>query len=521
MSVVLTGFMGTGKTSVGVALARRLGVRFHDTDQLVEAAAGRSIPQIFAEEGEKEFRRLESEAFRKALAGPAAVIATGGGTLLTEETRALLNGDQVFTLICEPAELRRRLGGQGDRPLLDLTPGRLERLLDQRQSGYKQFRQIDTTGRSPDEIAEQLVAIAGAGEPAELVFDRRQSSVLEFGPGLLQRLGMMVKGGPPGAIVLLTDRNVESAGWLDLAHRSVRDAGLEAETVVLEPGEHEKSIESLTLLYQTCLDAGLDRQSTVVGLGGGVIGDLAGMLAATYYRGVRLVLVPSTLLAQVDASIGGKVGIDFGGKNLVGSFYPADVVLADPNLLATLPVIELRNGLVEMAKIAALRSADLLAGLEGLERPEAVLTKPDLPRRAARLKAQLVALDPFEEGDRALLNFGHTVGHALESAGDFGLSHGEAVAIGMLAEARLAVKLGWAEHEVLERLTALLANLGCAAAAPDLDAAEVLDHMQRDKKRYDGRIRIAFPRRVEDGCMRAISEAEAEEMVGYALGGSS
>ena len=228
-------------------------------------------------------------------------------------------------------------------------------------------------------------------------------------------------------------------------------------THAIPQGEEHKTLQTMDAVYHAAMQAGLDRASTVVGLGGGVVGDMAGLLAATYLRGLNLVLAPTTLLAQVDAAIGGKVGVDFhAAKNMIGAFKPANLVLIDPEALQTLPASARADGLVEIIKIGYMCSRLLISQLEAITL-ENVLEHPYIIRAAAEQKVEVVRRDPLERGERMLLNFGHTIGHGLEAASGYRLSHGQAVSIGMVAETRLAVSRGWCPRSTLETLRSLFA----------------------------------------------------------------
>jgi 3-dehydroquinate synthetase len=244
------------------------------------------------------------------------------------------------------------------------------------------------------------------------------------------------------------------------------------------------------------------------------------MLAATYMRGVHLVLAPTTLLAQVDAAIGGKVAVDATGvKNLAGAFYPADVVAIDPLVLQTLNDGLLSEGMAEVIKIAFVQSAELLTDLERLAGARDVLGRTDIARLAALLKADLVARDPYERGDRALLNFGHTVGHGLEAASGYRLSHGEAIAIGMIAELRIAVELGHSQPGLLPRLTDRLASVGLPTSgfSANVDPSDVLRAMGGDKKRASGVTRFAVPVAAGEGAVIAVSKEDEERAIDLAF----
>ena len=269
------------------------------------------------------------------------------------------------------------------------------------------------------------------------------------------------------------------------------------ETHLIAAGERSKTLETVSSLWQIALRAGLDRQSTLVALGGGVVSDLTGFAAATFLRGCRWVALPTSLLGMVDASLGGKTGVDLPeGKNLAGAFHPPALVLADPELLRSLPERELGAGLAEVVKHGVIADPELCAMCAGgLSAVRARLGA--IVRRAAAVKIELVEADPFERGLRAALGFGHTVGHAVEQASGFALPHGEAVAIGMVAEARLAERLAIAEPGTAETVRAVLDALALPTAIPGaLPREAVLAAMAVDKKRAAGAVRFSLPERI-------------------------
>ena len=298
-----------------------------------------------------------------------------------------------------------------------------------------------------------------------------------------------------GEVLIVTDRNV-AAHYLDRVERAL--AAHRPGTLVLPPGEPAKTLANWQQVLDALVERGAQRDATVVALGGGVIGDLAGFAAASYMRGIRVVQVPTTLLAQVDASIGGKTGVNLpAGKNLVGAFHQPARVLIDPTTLATLDDREFRAGLAEVVKYGAIRDVAFLDALEAdapalLDRQAEPLTAAIL--RAARHKVEVVAADEREAGQRALLNFGHTFGHALEAeTGYTRFLHGEAVAIGMAQAAMLGARLGELAETEADRLVALLERLGLPTRRPDdVDPDALAARMRLDKKNRDGRVRLVL-----------------------------
>jgi 3-dehydroquinate synthase len=341
-----------------------------------------------------------------------------------------------------------------------------------------------------------------------------RSYEIRIGTGLLPRVGGWVKAmGLSGRAVIITDTTVRAiyAGALET---SLAGAGFEAAVLAVPAGEEQKTLAMAGRLYDRLAAAYAGRDTTVLALGGGVIGDLAGFVAATYMRGVPLVHVPTTLLAQVDSSIGGKTAVDRGRvKNIIGVFYQPRLVLADTGTLKTLPSIEMSNGLAEAIKMAAIMDGAFFNFIEdniqkALALDDAVLT--EIVVRNARLKGGIVARDEKEGELRAILNFGHTIGHAVEAVSGYRLKHGQAVAIGMAGEARLSRRLGYLEDGDVARLEGVIKKAGLPAAVPaGTDIKAVMRTIRHDKKVRRGRVRFVL--------LRSLGEAFITDEVKPAL----
>jgi shikimate kinase/3-dehydroquinate synthase len=504
--LVVTGFAGTGKTTVGRIAAGLLGLPFFDLDAVIERRSGRSVWDIFEINGEPEFRRLERQAMADGGQLSAAVVATGGGAVEDRTTFGrLCDGATVSVLLCEEEELLRRLSTDGRRPLLrpDLRT-RLRELLATRTPLYTTAGEaVDTTGRTAEEVAAEVASryrqSVGSGGPVRLEVEGPDGPYpVVVGSQAIAGLGEeLAKVVPDAALAAVAvDAAAEAAG--QAVSDSLERAGIRVATrILLPPGEAAKTAGVVADLWTRLREAGLGPGDVVVAVGGGAALDSAGFAAATYARGVPLVNVPTTLLAMVDAAVGGKVGVDHDGvKNLVGSFHHPRLAVADPVTLASLPPGALRSGLAEMVKAAVLASPLALEMLEGLEASSLDKggTLEWIVEQAVRIKAAYVARDPRDLGIRHALNLGHTFAHALEAATDYRIPHGDAVAMGLVAASRLGEELGATPPGLEGRLRRLFGRLGLPTdPPPGLDQDRILQAMRADKKREAGRAVFVVP----------------------------
>ncbi|HEX6138320.1 MAG TPA: 3-dehydroquinate synthase [Casimicrobiaceae bacterium] len=330
---------------------------------------------------------------------------------------------------------------------------------------------------------------------------------IHIGAGLLARAGEWLEASVGARAVIVTNA-VVAAHHLAPLKGALRATGTQVDVVLLPDGEAHKNAATLDDLLTRLLELRAERSTTLVALGGGVVGDIAGFAAAIYQRGVPFVQVPTTLLAQVDSSVGGKTGINHPlGKNMIGAFWQPRAVLIDTAVLATLPPRELRAGLAEVIKYGAIRDADFFSWLEanlpGLLSGDAAALTHAIHRSCA-IKAQIVVADEREAGERALLNFGHTFGHAIEAAQGYGeWLHGEAVAAGMVCAARLSERACGLDPAATQRLVKLIAGAGLPTAPPSIAPDRWLDLMGRDKKVQAGTLRFVLLERLGNAVVRA------------------
>ena len=536
--IVLVGLMGCGKSSIGKRLAARLGMPFVDADDEIEKAAAKSINEIFADHGEAHFREGERKVIARLLGNGAQVLATGGGAYMHPETRDKIRGMGIsIWLRADLPVLMRRVSKRDTRPLLRSgnPEATMRKLMDAR---YPMYAEADLTVESRDEPHETIVAeilnritdlpalrpvqsnppkdaiaamptsnATATGhvlrtvrvELASRAYDVLigTSLVCNAGPLIKERLGAVKCG-------VVTDENVARHHLVALED-SLKAAGMFAGSIILKPGEATKCFRELGPLCERLLELGLERGDVVVPFGGGVIGDLAGFAAGILRRGVRFVQIPTSLLAQVDSSVGGKTGINTPqGKNLIGVFHQPNLVLADTDVLTTLPEREVRAGYAEVAKYGLLGDAAFFAWLESHWGGVFGNSGPDLTHAietSVKAKAAIVARDETETGDRALLNLGHTFGHALEAWTGFSsrLLHGEGVAIGMCLAFRMSEEVGLCPKGTAERVTRHLKAVGLPTAINDIpggraDASELFRLMGQDKKVKQGRLTFILVR---------------------------
>jgi shikimate kinase / 3-dehydroquinate synthase len=512
-SIVLVGLMGAGKTSIGRRLAARLALPFRDADQEIELAAGCTIPELFARYGEAAFRDGERRVIRRLLAGDPTVVAFGGGAFMDPQTREITRSEATSVwLRCTLPTLVRRVATRDNRPLLN---GRdreetLRGLMEIRYPIYAEADVIvDCGDEPPDYTTASVLQALTEWKPARRLHVVLPSTSYDvvIGDNLLSRAGALLAPRlPQKRAVVVTDRNV-AALHLRTLLAGLAGTAIIASTIVVNGGEACKTMETYQDILDQMLESRVERRTAVIALGGGVVGDLAGFAAATTLRGLPFIQIPTTLLSQVDSSVGGKTGVNTRhGKNLVGAFYQPRMVLADTATLGTLPPRELRAGYAEIAKAGLIGDAAFFAWCE--RHGQGVVdgdreAQAEAIKRACAFKAAVVGDDEREEkpnDGRALLNLGHTFGHALEAeyGYDGGLLHGEGVAVGLGLAFKLSARLGLCPQADAERVIAHVSAVGLPADLSMLNrrfsAATLIGHMRRDKKMRDGALHFVLAR---------------------------
>jgi 3-dehydroquinate synthase len=505
MKIVLTGFMGTGKTSVGRELSRILGYPFVDTDNLIEEREGIPISLIFKKKGEDYFRAVERAMVKEVSQRRNVVIATGGGVIKDKRNVDELRRRGVIIWLKADPEiiLRRVMLEGGKRPLLNVEEplSEINKLLTERESLYMQSDiSIDTNFITPGEAVEEIIERLSLDIQEVVVELKERSYKILIGSKILQKFGLRLVEFRPSSIAIVSNKTI-FPNYRDIILKSISEYGLTPEVFLIPDGEEYKDLLWASYLYGELLKTRFDRDSLLIAFGGGVVGDITGFVASTYMRGIKYVQVPTTLLAQVDSSVGGKTGVNHPlGKNMIGTFYQPSLVLIDIDTLKTLPQREFSAGIAEVIKYGVIADRELFDSLETNIRDIFSIGDSliNIIKRSCEIKADVVSKDEKEVGLRAILNFGHTIGHAIETVTDYKrFLHGEAIAIGMGAASDLAVKLGIFQKEDSERIKNLLELYKLPTKIPgDIDILNILDAIEIDKKVRAGRIRFILPEAV-------------------------
>ncbi len=512
-NIFLTGFSGSGKSAAGSAVARRLGWTFVDIDAEIVRSQGMSIADLFSRHGEARFRELEREALAAVCENDRQVVSTGGGVAADARNRDLMRASGlVVCLEVAPETLHQRLidqaAGTGEAEVRPMLAGadplaRIRDLKAQRQPAYAMADWIVQTDRLdiPD-VAEEVVRFWERAVAAPSRFPDASSVVrvasgdypvwVGWGniAGLGERAAELVS---PSAAYVITDGGAFTHGRA--AQASLEAAGVPAHLLQLPQGESSKALGTVSVIYNWLAGLRATRGDLVLAVGGGVVGDVAGFAAATYLRGMPFAQVPTSMLAMMDSSIGGKTGVDLPeGKNLVGAFHQPRFVLADVGTLGTLPHRELVSGWAEAIKHGLILDEPLLSTFE--ERAGEIMaldrdTATDAIRRSIAVKADVVSRDEKETlGIRTLLNYGHTIGHALEAAtGYTRFLHGEAVSIGMMGAADIGMNMGLLSGEAVDRQRRILQDFGLPLSCGPIDVEALHNAMRMDKKTEGSSIR--------------------------------
>lgn len=497
--LLLNGFMATGKSTIGPIVAARANVPFIDLDATIEAATGKTVARIFAEDSEPTFRNLEATHLATLLDDPSPrVIALGGGTLVNPVLRELaLQKARVVTLVARPETIASRTQAHG-RPLLEPGPRLLERiqqLLETRTQAYANAHTlVRTDDRDPADIA---TAILAAWQDTSLLVRATSTYAARITPAAPQALVELTLALNPSSVFVVTDDNVRSLHVEPILSALRATKYTIGEAIVLTPGEVHKQWPAVQQILEALLAGGADRNSLLVAVGGGVVSDIAGFAAAIFFRGIRWVAMPTTLLSMVDAAVGGKTAVDLGlAKNSVGAFHQPSGVIINPAYTLTETTRAYISGVAEVVKSGAIADPALIHLMTS--HPQRVLSRDlevlhEVITRALHVKTSIVSRDERESGERMLLNFGHTIGHALEAIGNFSrLMHGEAIALGMIAILRFGIARGVTSPAAATRIEGLLHLLGLPTNLDDEPLEQALTLLGHDKKRVGSNLRLVL-----------------------------
>ncbi len=528
-NIILVGMMGAGKTTIGKALSVLLDKDFVDSDHEIQDRTGVKIPVIFEIEGEAGFRKRESEVLADLVKKRNMILATGGGAVLSQENReALRQNGVVIYLRASVNDLYRRTRHDKNRPLLQ-TKNLLERLNElhaQRDVYYRETAHIiiDSGKQGVRFLIQKLIHKLTSFDFQEFNRNHHQNNMqtitvdfatvsekrsypIYIGYGILNQIDLVLSHIPQMRVAIISNETVAPLYLNELA-AALAKKNVAVIPIILPDGEVHKNWQTLNVIFDALLKNHCERNTTIIALGGGVIGDLTGFAASTYLRGVPFIQIPTSLLAQVDSSVGGKTGINHTlGKNMIGAFYQPRMVLTDSATLNTLPDRELYAGLAEVIKYGLIRDPEFFDWLERnmhrlIARDPEILNQAI--QRSCENKAEIVAADERERGVRALLNLGHTFGHAIENGMGYGVwLHGEAVAAGIVMAAELSLRMKLINDADVERIRNLFLQAKLPIIAPNMPPEKYLELMALDKKVESGKTRFILLNRIGEAVMRA------------------
>lgn len=513
-NIILIGFMASGKSRIGEMLAKRLGYALFDVDHMIEQQAGRSIKEIFTHKGEWHFRKLESKVIESLIDCDHSIIVTGGGTpLCFDNASALKKLGSIFYLDANLALIIRRLKQNELRPLAKINHQndleRLKQLYVFRRPFYLNLGLvIDVNHENKDKTCDEIIDCFKANNRLQKlskipIYNIEDKYEIFYQHGAIEHINdilgtLNLKQYRPAIVtsdrlVKILQPNINKL-MAKLPHAAI---------ITFGDGEQHKNSSSIENIHRQMFNLGLSRQSVILALGGGNVGDVAGFACAVYLRGVPFVQIPTTLLAMVDSSIGGKTGIDLSiGKNLVGSFYNPKAVLIDLDFLSSLPKDDFACGMAEIIKHAIIADRELFYALKSDS-----FNLETIIARAIKVKADTVLIDPKENNVRAHLNLGHTFAHAIEKVSHYQIKHGAAVAIGLVLATKLAKSLGILDEDFLGDLELLLNKFELPTQLPNyIKKNDLISAMKFDKKRDNSGLRFILPKRIGEVIIQYVDE---------------
>jgi shikimate kinase/3-dehydroquinate synthase len=503
-NIILCGFMASGKSRIGAMLAEKLACPLYDLDAIIEKSSGLSIKDIFAKKGELYFRGLELQAIKKLAKVENSIIVTGGGApTFFDSLEALRSLGVLYYLDANFALILKRLKKSTKRPLGTLSSPeefeRLKRLYLFRRPLYMSIaHNIDVNHedkeRTCSEIREHFNAQKQLESTRSISVDEVQNGYEIFlGAGLLKHLNFILDyvGLTHHRAALVTSDSLAKTLKFFIDKMALTKS---MAIITIKDGEQHKNAESIEHIHRSLFEQNFNRSSVVLALGGGNVGDVAGFAAANFMRGIPVIQIPTTLLAMVDSSVGGKTGIDLSfGKNLIGAFHNPRAVLIDPDFLKSLPDVEFACGMAEIIKHAIIGDRELFSDLEQGFDPTTLI------ERAVQVKTQIVFADPRENNIRANLNLGHTFAHAIEKVSDYQIKHGQAVAIGLMLATKLAHRLGYLKNDFSDQLEKLLKKYHLPTELPsNMDKNALIKAMLHDKKRDRHGLKFILPHDLGD-----------------------
>ena len=512
-NIILIGFMGSGKDSVAEEILKKTDLSFISMDDYIVLKEKRPINNIFEESGEEYFRKIEKDTLRKIKSTKNVVVATGGGVVKDKKNREILSKmGKVIYLYASPDAVKQRLEKDKTRPLIKNKNNIIKIYNERMKKGLYEFADetIDTSSITPEQVAKKILVklkleqknIEKSSDKYLLKAESKKYPIY-IGCDILQENNTNLNMEFKSDKVAIISNPLVGALYIKETENVLKKKGIKPYICIVPDGEKYKNFDTIKKIFDMMLKENMDRASSIIAIGGGVIGDMGGFVASTLKRGISLIHIPTTLIAQVDSSIGGKTGFDHPlGKNMIGTFYQPDMVLVDIKKLLTLPEKEFRNGLAEVIKYGITHDAELFDILERKKKEiidRNIKLLKEIVSRCVKIKKEVVEEDEKEEkGIREVLNYGHTIGHIIETLTRYSkYSHGEAVAIGMVEEAKLAKKEGLLPDEDFKRIENLIKEYKLPSSLPkDLKRADMKNCVFQDKKVRKGKIRLPVPTKI-------------------------